>query len=172
MGDRGICYTEPEGAGREGHLALGKRPPDKGPLSSALAFDEKCWGLPVKDKPRNMVTLTQNQEVSADPLIIGRRWDIFSDEQAIWKVLGKRWALSILKNLDTNGTIRFNELKKLMPGISSTVLTERLSQLVRGGLISKKIYPEIPPKVEYSLTVQAGELRVIFEELQYIDTLK
>ena len=53
-----------------------------------------------------------------------------------------------------------------MPGISGTVLTESLSQLVHEGLISKKIYPEIPPKVEYSLTVQAKELRVIFKELQ------
>jgi DNA-binding HxlR family transcriptional regulator len=119
-------------------------------------------GLPVQDKSMNMVTLTQNQEVSAD---LERRLDIFSDELAIWKILGRR-ALSILKNLDTNGAIRFNELRRLMPGISSTVLTERLSQLVRGGLISKKIYPEKPPKVEYSLTVQAEELRVIFEELQ------
>ena len=117
----------------------------------------------MQDKSMSMVTLTQNQQVSAD---LDRRWDIFSDELAIWKILGSRWALSILKNLDTNGAIRFNELKRLMPGISSTVLTERLSQLVRGGLISKKIYPEKPPKVEYSLTVQAEELRVIFEELQ------
>jgi DNA-binding HxlR family transcriptional regulator len=88
-----------------------------------------------------------------------------SDELAIWKILGRRWALSILKNLDTKGAIRFNELKRLMPGISSTVLAERLSQLERGGLVSKKIYPEIPPKVEYSLTAQAEELRVIFKEL-------
>src|SRR5215471_17590357 len=96
------------------------------------------------------------------------KWDSSSssDELAISKVLGRRWALSILKNLDTKGAIRFNELKRLMPGISSTVLAERLSQLEQGGLISKKIYPEIPPKVEYSLTVQAEELRVIFNELQ------
>jgi DNA-binding HxlR family transcriptional regulator len=95
------------------------------------------------------------------------KWDSSSssDELAIWKVLGRRWALSILKNLDTKGAIRFNELKRLMPGISSTVLAERLSQLERGGLVSKKIYPEIPPKVEYSLTAQAEELRVIFKEL-------
>jgi len=91
-----------------------------------------------------MVTLTQNEEVSADPLIIGRRWDIFSDELAIWKVLGKRWALPILKNLDTNGTIRFNELKRLMPGISSTVLAERLSQLVRGALFQRRFIRKYP----------------------------
>jgi DNA-binding HxlR family transcriptional regulator len=111
----------------------------------------------------NMVTLTQNQEVSAD---LDREWDIFSDELAIWKILGRRWALPILKNIDTNGAIRFNELKRLMSSISSTVLRERLSHLVRGGPISKKIYPEKPPKVQYSLTVEAEELRVIFKELQ------
>jgi DNA-binding HxlR family transcriptional regulator len=45
-----------------------------------------------------------------------------------------------------------------MAGISSTVLADRLLELEREGLISKKIYPEIPPKVEYRLTVQAREL--------------
>ena len=125
-----------------------------------------CIEVPVEDKSVNMVAFSQNQEVSADQLIIDRRCDIFPDELAIWKVLGRRWAISILNNLDRKEAIRFNELKRLMPGISSTVLAERLSELEVEGLISKKIYPEIPPKVEYSLTVQAKELRVIFNELQ------
>jgi len=129
-------------------------------------MDQGRIEVPVEDKSMNMVTFSQNQEVYADQLIIDRRCDIFADELAIWKVLGRRWTLSILKNLDTKEAIRFNELKRLMPGISSTVLAERLSELEVEGLISKKIYPEIPPKVEYSLTVQAEELRVIFEELQ------
>ena len=47
---------------------------------------------------------------------------------------------------------RFNELRKLMAGISSTVLSDRLLELDREDLISKKIYPELPPRVEYSLT--------------------
>lgn len=129
-------------------------------------MDQGCIEVPVEDKSMNMVTFSQNQEVYAGQLIIDRRCNIFADELAIWKVLGRRWTLSILKNLDTKEAIRFNELKRLMPGISSTVLAERLSELEVEGLISKKIYPEIPPKVEYSLTVQAEELRVIFEELQ------
>lgn len=83
----------------------------------------------------------------------------------IWEVLGRRWALLILKNLNTKEPIRFNELKRLMPGISSTVLTDRLLELEREGLISKKIYAEIPPKVEYRLTVRAKELGVILKEL-------
>ena len=61
----------------------------------------------------------------------------------------------ILKNLSTKEVIRFSELKRLLSGISSTVLADRQLELEREGLISKKIYPEIPPKVEYRLTPQA-----------------
>lgn|SRR5215469_13344770 len=83
----------------------------------------------------------------------------------IWEVLGRRWSLLILKNLCSKEVIRFNEFKKLLPGISSTVLAERLLELEREGLVSKKIYPEVPPKVEYRLTVRAKELGVIMKEL-------
>lgn len=83
----------------------------------------------------------------------------------IWGVLGKRWSLLILKNLSTKETIRFNELKRALAGISSTVLSERLLELEREGLVSKKIYPEVPPRVEYSMTPQARELEVIIKEL-------
>jgi DNA-binding HxlR family transcriptional regulator len=84
---------------------------------------------------------------------------------SIWEVLDKRWALLILKNLSTKEVIRFNELKKTLSGISSTVLAERLLELQREGLVTKKIYPEIPPKVEYALTIRAKELEVILKEL-------
>ncbi len=83
----------------------------------------------------------------------------------IWEVLGKRWSLHILKNLNTNGTVRFNELKRLIPEISSTVLSQRLFELEREGLISKKIYLEIPVRVEYSLTLRTKELETILQQL-------
>ncbi|HEX9678593.1 helix-turn-helix domain-containing protein [Nitrososphaera sp.] len=83
----------------------------------------------------------------------------------IWGILGRRWSLLIIKNLSTKDTIRFNELKRALSGISSTVLSERLLELEREGLVSKKIYPEVPPRVEYSLTPQAKELEVIIKEL-------
>ena len=83
----------------------------------------------------------------------------------LWEVLGRKWALLILKNLHTKEAIRFNELKRIMPGISSTVLADRLLELEREGFISKRVYPEIPPKVEYRLTIRAGELGVILKEL-------
>jgi DNA-binding HxlR family transcriptional regulator len=84
---------------------------------------------------------------------------------SIWQVLGRRWSLLILKNLCNKETIRFNELKRALPGISSTVLSDRLLELEREGLVSKKIYPEIPLKVEYSMTPQARELETIMNEL-------
>jgi DNA-binding HxlR family transcriptional regulator len=83
----------------------------------------------------------------------------------IWEVLGRRWALLILKNLHTKEAIRFSELKRALFGISSTVLAARLLEMEREGLISKKIYPEIPPKVEYRLTARARELGVILKDL-------
>jgi DNA-binding HxlR family transcriptional regulator len=52
-----------------------------------------------------------------------------------------------------------------LEGISSTVLSDSLLGLEREGLISKKIYPEIPPKVEYRLTARARELGIILKEL-------
>jgi DNA-binding HxlR family transcriptional regulator len=82
-----------------------------------------------------------------------------------WKVLGKRWSLLILKSLNSQESIRFNELKRTLAGISSTVLAERLLELEREGLIVKKIYPEIPPKVEYSLTYRAKELEIVLRSL-------
>lgn len=83
----------------------------------------------------------------------------------IWEVLGKRWSLHILRNLSINGAVRFNALKRLLPGISSTVLSERLLELEREGLVSKKIYHEIPVRVEYSLTVRTAELESILKQL-------
>jgi DNA-binding HxlR family transcriptional regulator len=83
----------------------------------------------------------------------------------VWEILGRRWSLHILKNLSTKEVIRFNELKRSLAGISSTVLSERLLELEREGLITKKIYPEVPPRVEYSMTPQAKELEAIIKEL-------
>jgi len=83
----------------------------------------------------------------------------------VWEVLGRRWSLHILKNLSAREVIRFNELKRSLTGISSTVLSERLLELEREGLVTKKIYPEVPPRVEYSMTPQAKELTVIIKEL-------
>ncbi len=83
----------------------------------------------------------------------------------IWNTLGKSWALLILRNLSAREATRFNEIKKLMPQISNTVLSDRLRELEHEGLITKKIYAQVPIKVEYSLTKQAKELENILDDL-------
>lgn len=83
----------------------------------------------------------------------------------IWEILGKKWSLHILKNLSVNGTVRFNELKRLIPNVSSTLLSKRLLELERDGLITKRIYSEIPIRVEYSLTTRSKELETILQQL-------
>lgn len=83
----------------------------------------------------------------------------------IWDILSRRWSLLILKNLSTKNVIRFNELKRSLKDISNTVLSDRLSELEKEGLITKKIYPEIPLKVEYRLTTKAKDLEPILQSL-------
>ena len=96
--------------------------------------------------------------------IAGGTPDAFLLEDA-WKFLGKRWTLLILTSLGTKQVLRFNELKKLLPGISNRVLSDRLGELVHEGLIQKQIHLEIPTKVEYRLTKKARELDNTFAEL-------
>jgi DNA-binding HxlR family transcriptional regulator len=82
----------------------------------------------------------------------------------IWKMLGKRWTLQILGILSSREATRFNELKRSLAGISGTILSERLLELEREGLVTKKIYGMVPPRVEYRLTASARELESILAE--------
>ncbi|MDE6654150.1 MAG: helix-turn-helix transcriptional regulator [Muribaculaceae bacterium] len=63
-----------------------------------------------------------------------------------------KWSLLVLCVLSENESTRFNEINKAIPDISPKVLTETLKGLESDGLISRHLYPEIPPRVEYSLT--------------------
>ena len=63
-----------------------------------------------------------------------------------------KWTMLILCVLAENEATRFNEIRRAIPDISPKVLTEALKSLEADGLISRKLYAEIPPKVEYSLT--------------------
>ncbi len=65
--------------------------------------------------------------------------------------LGDRWTLLVLMELQT-GTLRFSVLKKRIEDISQRMLAQTLRQLEKDGLVSRKVYPTIPPKVEYALT--------------------
>jgi len=80
------------------------------------------------------------------------------------KVIGSKWTMMILYNLCT-GTKRFGELQRALNGISPKTLTERLKQLEEDGIVNKKIYAQIPLKVEYSLTEKGISLRKIINQL-------
>lgn len=67
------------------------------------------------------------------------------------QLIGNKWKILIMRDLLT-GTRRFGELKKSLNGVSQKVLTQNLRDMEENGLISRKVYAEVPPKVEYSLT--------------------
>ncbi len=78
---------------------------------------------------------------------------------------GNKWGFLVLLTIHEHGTIRFNELSRAIPDLSTRVLSSTLRTLEADDLVSRKVYPEIPPRVEYSLTPIGEELVPIVQEL-------
>jgi DNA-binding HxlR family transcriptional regulator len=72
----------------------------------------------------------------------------------------KKWLHFIVKYLDEKGALRYSELKKLLGGVSPKTLTERLRELENYGILTRTVYPEVPPRVEYELTEKGLDLSV------------
>lgn len=66
--------------------------------------------------------------------------------------IGDKWTVMVVGMLGRSGTLRFNELKRMINGVSQRMLTLTLRNLERDGLVTRTIYAEIPPRVEYGLT--------------------
>jgi len=81
-------------------------------------------------------------------------------------VISGKWKPTILIYLRYRGVQRFSEIKKNLPPITQKMLTAQLRELERDGLVTRNIYPQIPPKVEYSLTAYAETLQPVLAALR------
>lgn len=79
-------------------------------------------------------------------------------------VIGGKWKVLILWNLN-EGVKRFNELKRSLPNITQKMLTQQLRELEEHGLVTRTVYQEVPPKVEYSTTEMGKKLQTTLFEM-------
>ena len=81
------------------------------------------------------------------------------------QLIGNKWKLLILRNL-LSRPWRFNEMLRSIPGISQKVLTDNLRALENDGIITRTVFPEVPPRVEYALSELGDSMRPIIEAMQ------
>ncbi|MEK4849050.1 helix-turn-helix domain-containing protein [Paenibacillus sp. FSL H7-0756] len=80
-------------------------------------------------------------------------------------VIGGKWKMAILYLLSANPSIRFNEMQRQLGAVTYKVLSAQLKELEADGLVKRVEYPQIPPKVEYSLTTKGQTLLPVLEQL-------
>lgn len=85
--------------------------------------------------------------------------------ETVIDMIGGKWKLRIIYFLAFHQVLRYGELKKLLHPITHKMLTAQLRQLEKDGLVIRKEYPQVPPKVEYSLSQQGRDLQPIVEKL-------
>lgn len=81
------------------------------------------------------------------------------------QMIGSKWKLLIIRNL-LQRPWRFNELKKDLEGISQKVLTDSLRSMEADGIITRTVYPEVPPRVEYALSDLGESMRPIMDAME------
>lgn len=81
------------------------------------------------------------------------------------QLIGSKWKLLILRNL-LQRPYRFNELQKSLEGISQKVLTDSLRSMEADGIITRTVYPEVPPRVEYALSELGETMRPIIKSME------
>lgn len=97
------------------------------------------------------------------------------EKELTLSIIGGKWKMLVLWHLGKEGTKRFGELKKLMPGISQRMLVNQLRELEAHLIVHREVYAVVPPKVEYSLTDHGRSLMPILESMyewgkNYIET--
>ena len=89
----------------------------------------------------------------------------FCPLEGIIHTISRKWTLQIVAMIGNNGSLRYSEIQKMCSGISPTVLSERLKELEKERIVSRKAFAEIPPRVEYSLTDDGRNLRTLIAPL-------
>jgi DNA-binding HxlR family transcriptional regulator len=84
--------------------------------------------------------------------------------EATLSVIGGRWKIILLYHL-FQGVKRFSELQRAITGVSQKVLTQQLREMERDGVVNREVYPEVPPRVEYSLTLLGDSLRPVIDAM-------
>jgi len=107
---------------------------------------------------RNVSRRTTSSELSQER---GRK---LCPAEATLIVIGGRWKVPILYHL-LAATRRFSELRRDLDGVTQKMLAQQLRELERDGIVNRKVYPQVPPKVEYSLTMQGKTLKPVIEAM-------
>lgn len=81
-------------------------------------------------------------------------------------LIGTKWTFLIIRELLFEGTLRFGDMLRSIDGISTKTLSLRLKELEEHGIIERHVYPEVPPRVEYTLTEKGKQLEGVFVELK------
>jgi DNA-binding HxlR family transcriptional regulator len=102
--------------------------------------------------------------LQSDPAYNEEDIDCYIHVTATIQAIGGRWKMLILWHLE-EGPRRYNELRRLIPGVSQKMLTQQLKELEQDGLIDRKVYPEMPPRVEYIMTDYGKTLGPIFDSM-------
>lgn len=74
------------------------------------------------------------------------------EKELTLSIISGKWKIIIIYYLETEGTLRFSEIKRMLPKITHKVLTTQIRELEEDGIVNRKVFPEVPSKVEYSLT--------------------
>lgn len=113
----------------------------------------------VKPYRLDMANLTTSEQIDRETL------ESCAIVHATWNEITRTWTLPTIHALGLQEPARFNELKRRIHGISATSLAERLSQLEKFGVVQRKVYADVHPRIEYSLTVKGHEVYKILCDL-------
>lgn len=88
------------------------------------------------------------------------------DLSGIFKVIGGKWKIPLIKAMGSVCPRRFGELRKEMENLAQTTLSTQLRELERDGIVNRKVFAEVPPRVEYELTKLGQSLKPVIDTLE------